>query len=1037
MNDQDDLFLSDITAASIETNSNRDVTNNVVASHNSANINVNQNSGHEIENEHEDKYINIIQESPAFHTAEDNNEHETQQANNFLPKKSKTSYKKKISFKKIIDDVSTLDYGKSFVSISDIAKKHGNIKESNRKKVKEKLTHLTNGSSSNPFTMSGESNVKYILNDSIIDDKTIKKIQIYYDDKNKFSEKDNHSEIKKNIDGYQSILIQLKSLINEIVQTEIQYLMNLKIMTDNFLPFIMDSNNTTLNMLTYYSTLLAKNHQLFLEEMLGFFAEIKLMNFLKVDMNNVKALNLKTVGQKNWKSIEHEYYMMLKNFDYANSALNIDNNTSTSNFNNESNILFGYYLVLDYLSLKTTNVVSTYLYENYIKVYYIMLRVLKNKEKTKFNTKMCDSISGLNSLMSIKQKTYKLKRQGEFEHSFEDDHLERSVFNNITFESLLQVPVNRIMKYKIFMSKILTEYNIESRCKFNIALNFNDLLKKLEKIDNFQLDYAYTIQQSRYKAKGKNNEFEDDIYDPNERYSKIVDKIKFNKKDLIFNCQDNESPLNFESFGSIILLQPCIIRYVSTTQQTFFGFKDTSKLSSENVANNTNMNIFQESKVIVLLFKSHLLILKPSKVNKECALNVVFSLPLAICELVDENEQTLIEDSNNSINLKVEFNFLMYEIMILSWNLLEHENLSNKLENLMEYYNKPLIKNQNNEEERRKNTVYKHGNDYSLSKESLLNNRSLKFNDINDFFNQFIHPKNMVICEYQSEYFDDLELSYNKRIFFIKNRFLINKSAYTDIEKEWVCDRKKQSYIGENNSNHIVDINFEDRMIVEKYLDSNKLWYNEIDILRLKDFEVLHMEQKTSTKISNFLNRTRDHKRGSFRDTIRKKTSFIGKSLVHSAKSDNLKPKSGSHTTTSDKSLLYLPSVEILQSAQDLRSSILKNNDTNSYCNNGTMTGVLFKTGSIKDEDELQKLISDSGAKKFSLSDETIMNDPMVSNEVEQSLKTQETSFSDVLNEYVDDEDSEKKNTSVENSNGYFVNSIVIQSTKMLSKLFI
>lgn len=1023
MNDQDDLFLSDVTAASIENDLRRDTNNNVNASHNSANINVNSTSGNEDQDDQEDKYINIIQESPAFHTAEDNIESETQQPNNFLPTKGKTSYKKNVSFNKIIDDVSTLDYGKNFVCITDISKKQGNKKDARRKKVKKSPSHSTNGFSSNPFTVGGKSDVQYTFNESIIDDKTIKKIQIYYDDKNKFSEKDNNSDISRCRHSYQSTLIQLKSLINEIVQTEIQYLMNLKIMTDNFLPFIMDSNNTTLNMLTYYSTLLAKNHQMFLEEILGFFAKIKIMTFLQVDINSVNTLNLKIVGQKNWKSIEHEYFMMLKNFDYTNSTVSIDRNTNTSEFINESNLLFGYYLVLDYISLKTTNVVSTYLYENYTKVYYIMLRVLKNKEKSKFNTKVCESIAGLNSLMSIKQKTYKFKRQQKANNSFEDENLERSVFNNITFESLLQVPINRIMKYKIFMSKVLTEYNVESRCKFNIALNFNDLLKKLEKIDNFQLDYAYTIQQGRYNAKT-----DDDMYHPNERYSKIVDKIRFSRKDIVFSNQNKECPLNLESFGSIILLQPCIIRYVSTGHQTFFGLKDNS-------TNGPYMDIFQESRVVVLLFKSHLLILKPSKVNKECVLNVVFSSPLAICKVVDGNEETLMEDSNNSINLKVESNFLMYEIMILSWNLLEHENLKNKLQNLMEYYNRPFIRKLNNDEEPKKNSVYKHS-EYSLSKESLLNNRSLKFNDINEFFNQFIHPKNMVVCEYQSEYFDNLKVSYNKRIFFMKNKFIINRSAFTDLEKEWICDGTKQSYVDESDFNHIVDVNFDDRVFIEKYLDTNNLWYNEIDILRLKDFEVLHMEHKISTKLSNFLNQTREHKRGSFRDTIRKKTSFIGKSLVYDAKSDNLKQTSGSHTTTSDKSMLYLPSVEILQSAQDLRSSILRNNDTSSYCNNGTMTGALLNTGSIKKKDEPQNIVSDSGSKKFFLSDETILNDQMVSNKVEQSLKTLETSFSDVLNEYVDD-DSEQKDTSVENRNGYFVNSIVIQSTKMLSKLFI
>lgn len=612
------------------------------------------------------------------------------------------------------------------------------------------------------------------------------------------------------------------------------------------------------------------------------------------------------------------------------------------------------------------------------------------------------------------------------------------------------------------MSKILTEYNVEDRCKINIAINFNDLLRKLEKIDNFQLDYVYTIKQSRYNKKEyknmniSNEELKDaESYDPNERYSKIVDKIRYNHKDIVVNNKLNEGgkPLNLESFGSIILLQPCIVRYISNIHQSFFGYKENS--NSQRIKYPTglnNMGVYQESKMILLLFKSHLLLLKPSKFNKQYVLNVVFSLPLAICEIIND-EQTLIENSNTSINVRIECNFLMYEIMITSWNDIEHENFSAKLKNLMKYYNQPVLENKDAmESQPKKNSVYQHGNDYNLSKESLLNNRSLKFNDINDMFKQFIYPKNIVICDYESEYFDDLEVSYNKKIFFIKNNYVINRAKYTDIEKNWIINKKSQSlHIADSDDNHELDINFDDRVFMEKYLDQSNLWYNEIDILRLKDFEVSEAEYRASTKISKFLIKTRDHKRGSFRNKLKKSASFMSKSMSHGSLNDLFTNKSGSVTTTSDKSVMYLPSADILQSSKELRSSILKHNETSSYCNNGTLSAaLLLKSGSVVEKEEPVASAA-SSKKKFYLSDETILNEQMVNcNQliqkeecvsVEQSLKTHETSLSDVLDGYADDDEEEdeedKKSENEADTSGYLVNSIVKQGTRLLYKMFL
>ena len=1049
-----DSFLSDITATlpeSLLTTENDDFAlssiNDVLSS------SLNSNNGH-IKTE---KYIDIIQESPVNSI----NGNELEQSahvdiSSFLSQKN-TSLKKANSTKKSISDVSTLEYDKNFIAITDIAKKCGTDKKKIVKKTNT-LFNLKHGFKTSPFRLKNKCKALIICEDECSDDRIMKKVQIYYDDKTRFYETDDQLHKSLSSGNYTFKLIQLKNLINEIVQTEIQYLINLKILTKSFLPFIAN-NNATLNMLTYYTNILLKKHKMFIEEVLGFFAEIEIMSFLQVDFNNFKTLNLKIVEQENWNSIEKQYYKVLKHLDFNNIPETIDNDNNHRNVNDGSILFFAYFVILDYVSLKIADVVSTYLYENFIKVYYILLRILKNKEKSKFNTKLCESITGLNSLLSIKKKTFKLNKINNIDLDFILNNSPRDVFNNITFESLLQVPINRIMKYKIFMSKILTDYNVENRCRINIAVNFNDLLKKLEKIDNFQLDYVYTIKQRRYnikddrnKQKSVNGEKEAELYDPNEFYNNIVDKIKFNYKDTVISNKpsNGENPLNLESFGSIILLQPCIIRYISNFYQSFFGFKESenSHKYKKQFCNN-NMGICQESKMVLLLFKSHLLIMKPCKLQKSYVLNVVFSIPLTVCEIIENQEQTLIENSNTSINIKIECNFLKYEIMITSWNDIEHKNFTAKLQNLMAYYYKPVINSKGEEAlESEQHLVYQDENDYSLSKESLVNDRFLKFNDINDIFKQFIYPKNIVICDYKSEHFDNPKVCYNSKIYFIKNNFVINKHRYTDMDKNWINVNSNVDYIFDSDDNWSLDINFDDRAFIEECLDTNKLWYNEIDILRLKDFEVLDFDLQESTKRRKFMIKPKGDKRSFFKTKLKKTASVFNKCTTQSIKSKKFIIETGSHITTSDNSVLYLASANILDSAKKLGSSILRHKYKSSHYD---IKKVASREILATDNAEIKKeavVNTFSSKKNYYWSDETISNEQPVERKlliiikncfvIDQNLKTPLDTFVDSSKRFTK-EDKKFYNGDNDNSNksGYFVDNILKQSTRLLYKMFL
>ncbi|OBA27575.1 hypothetical protein HANVADRAFT_6263 [Hanseniaspora valbyensis NRRL Y-1626] len=333
---------------------------------------------------------------------------------------------------------------------------------------------------------------------------------------------------------------------------------------------------------------------------------------------------------------------------------------------------------IDTITMKISNAVSIYFYENYIKIYYIILRMM-NEENTELN----QVINNLNNLITLTKYEKNNEKQ------------DKNNFTNMSFKSLMQAPINRIMKYKIFISRILVNYVADPFYKVNIAEHLNELLIKLEKIDDFQLDYITTVKVKK------------NIY-TNKEYNCNIDKKQRKKKSN--NNTNTTDSLRFISK-----------RYAIKHEKPQFS-------------------IVYNTDCIALLFKSHLLILEPADSrnsetttstfnnnNSNGKLMIKLCIPLEITDITNKFDDGLMTTLVNTVKIVTEYNFLKYEILITCWNDIEFENFNNKLKHLRDFYN-------SNE-----NLVYnsKNANNYTLSIESLINIKSLQFNNINHIFKQF------------------------------------------------------------------------------------------------------------------------------------------------------------------------------------------------------------------------------------------------------------------------------------------------------------
>ena len=574
---------------------------------------------------------------------------------------------------------------------------------------------------------------------------------------------------------------------------------------------------------------------------------------------------------------------------------------------------------IDTITMKISNAVSIYFYENYIKIYYIILRMM-NEENTELN----QVINNLSNLITLTKYEKNNEKQ------------EKNNFTNMSFKSLMQAPINRIMKYKIFISRILVNYVADPFYKVNIAEHLNELLIKLEKIDDFQLDYITTVKVKKNiytnkeydcnidkKHKKKKSNSNNNTFDPNSKYNNIIDKILFKI--------DN---IKIGNFGPIILLQPVVLYYIKDDTK-IKSKTDSLRFISKRYAikhEKPQFSIVYKSDCIALLFKSHLLILEPADSsnsetttstfnnnNSNGKLMIKFCIPLEITDITNKFDDGLMTTLVNTVKIVIEYNFLKYEILITCWNDIEFENFNNKLKHLRDFYN-------SNE-----NSVYnnKNANAYTLSIESLINSKSLQFNNINHIFKQFIKPNNIAIKDYKMDYLsnnnnknnnnkDTINInSYFNQVFLIKLKF-INNLNY-DEDDHWIWQKQKKDqrnfYSSSNNDckSNLNDkdnflLNVDARLNIERFITQNNLWFSDMDILRLTDYK-----QKTFF----FKSKKTVTKSGSFRNFLALATG--------SFKSGGNKFPEKSSTSTSDKSLLFLPSSTVLSDQTQLRTNLIIN----------------------------------------------------------------------------------------------------------------
>ena len=601
----------------------------------------------------------------------------------------------------------------------------------------------------------------------------------------------------------------------------------------------------------------------------------------------------------------------IKNLINIHTSLSDQLNTITNKPFNDSLVK------IDTITMKISNSVSIYFYENYIKIYYIILRMM-NEENTELN----QVINNLNNLITLTK----------YEKN-DNEKQEKNNFTNMSFKSLMQAPINRIMKYKIFISRILVNYVADPFYKVNIAEHLNKLLIKLEKIDDFQLDYIttvkvkknidtykeydYNIDKKKHKKKHSNN----NTFDPNFKYNNIIDKIIFKN--------DN---IKMGNFGPIILLQPVVLYYIK--DETKVKSKtDSLRFISKKYAikhDNSKFSIFYKTDCIALLFKSHLLILEPTDSNSSDLststfnnnnsngkLMIKFCIPLEITDITNKFDDGLMTTLVNTVKIIIEYNFLKYEILITCWNDIEFENFNNKLKHLRDFYN-------SNE-----NSVYisKNANSYTLSIESLINSKSLQFNNINHIFKQFIKPNDIAIKDYKMDYLsnnnnnnnkDTINInSYFNQVFSVKSKF-INDLNY-DEDNHWIWQKQKKEqncfysllnndYKSNLNDKENVVLNVDARLNIEKFITQNNLWFSSIDILRLSDYKQETFFFKSKRTVT---------KSGSFRNFLALATG--------SFKSGGNKSPEKSSTSTSDKSLLFLPSSTVLSDQTQLRANLIIN----------------------------------------------------------------------------------------------------------------
>lgn len=521
---------------------------------------------------------------------------------------------------------------------------------------------------------------------------------------------------------------------------------------------------------------------------------------------------------------------------------------------------------VDIITGLVVNSVSIYFYENYIKIYYIILQMLKEQK-----THLVKTISNLNNTIYLTQCRDR-----------------QQIHQNISFESLLQEPLNSIIRYKTFFSRILLNNITSYFNRSSIAKNVNDLLIKLEKINNFELDYATTIRTKKnYAINEFGGKAPNKTFDPNFRYNNVIQKI--------IKTDEN---IEILTFGPIILLQPVIVYYIESKSEKIKNSK-FKNLISKFLPNKREVSLFQvayKDNCIALLFKSHLLILEPSNSSNN-GLKTIFCIPLAISKITTLFVDGIMTNFENTLKLIYGYNLVKFEMLLTSWNKIEFENFSSKLQYLAEFYN-------SNEKSTSQGILE------PLTMESLEKKKLSNVNDINHTVNQIVQPINIAIKDINLTSINKDKLfkkSYFNQIFLIN----ANCSNYSEYQNDymWIW-HKLNTQINKNSENTDILINVNSRICIENFLLQHNMWFSDVDMLKLAHYKQHHL----------FSSYSKFSKRNLFKIPFPR-----GHNLARAC-------SARSSTTVSDKSLLFLPTSRVLNDICQLRTSLIVNSESINGC---------------------------------------------------------------------------------------------------------
>jgi len=205
---------------------------------------------------------------------------------------------------------------------------------------------------------------------------------------------------------------------------------------------------------------------------------------------------------------------------------------------------------------------------------------------------------------------------------------------DLSFSSLIQKPISRISKYKLFLDTLLklTPVSEDPSSHFQIRECVNKIDEQIREVNRYGM-------QEKYKC------------------NLLFQNLIFSPKTLKFPVEYLGLPILSASLDCVWVGKDRQVQY-----QVFGAF----------------------------LFKTHLILANVSKENK---FEVKFLIPLSICKIHEPNAESILgglyTNYDESFKLIFEYNFTLVEILCLQYDLLEKEVWMNKLDILINHVNGP------------------------------------------------------------------------------------------------------------------------------------------------------------------------------------------------------------------------------------------------------------------------------------------------------------------------------------------------------------